>query len=58
MRLPHSIKTKDPVEIPSNFGDVMHVGIVWGCNTRIGGAKYALFVVDRASRYTYIFKLK
>ena len=49
---------EDPVKLPSIFGDVMYVDIGYGRNTGIGGAKYAIFVMDRASRYKCIFKLK
>ena len=49
---------KEPVNLPSKFENVIHVIIGHGYNTGIGGVKYALFVVDRASRYKYIFKLK
>ena len=36
----------------------MHIDIGYGCSTEIGGAKYALFMVDIVSGYKYIFKLK
>ena len=42
---------KDPVKLPSNFGDIMHVSISYRYNTSIGGSKYALFIIDQASRY-------
>ena len=49
---------KDTVKLPSNFGVVMHMYIGYRCNTGIGSAKYSLFMVDKASRYKYIFKPK
>ena len=48
---------KDPVKLSSKFGDAMHVDIGYGYNTGIGGVKYTLFLVDRASRYKYIIRL-
>ena len=48
----------NPVKLPRNFGDVMHVDIGYGCSAGIGGIKYALFVVDRATRYKYIYPIR
>jgi deoxyuridine 5'-triphosphate nucleotidohydrolase len=47
-----------PVPLPKRLGDVIHVDIGYGCNAGLNGIKYALFVVDRATRYKYIYPLK
>ncbi len=47
-----------PVPLPKNFGDVLNVDIGYGCNAGLNGIKYALFIVDRASQYKYIYPLK
>ena len=36
----------------------MHVDIGYGCSAGIAGVKYALFIVDRATRYKYIYSIK
>ena len=36
----------------------MHVDIGYGCSAGLNGIKYALFVVDRAMRFKYIYPLK
>ena len=36
----------------------MYMDIGYGLTARIGGTKYALFVVNGAPRYKYIFKIK
>ena len=43
------------VALQPNFGDILHMDIAYGCNSGINGVKYALFVVDRATRYKYIY---
>ena len=47
-----------PVQLPKNFGDVMHCDIGYGCNAGLSGIRYALFVVDRATRYKYVYPIK
>ena len=54
-------KTKiatSPVRLPKNFGDVMHTDIGYGCSTSTNGVKYDLFVVDRATRYKFVYPIK
>ena len=46
-----------PLTLPNNFGDVVHVDILYGANTAHGGVKYALYLVDRATRYKSIYPL-
>jgi deoxyuridine 5'-triphosphate nucleotidohydrolase len=48
----------NPVSLPNKLGDVIHVDIGYGCNAGLNGIKYALFIVDRATRYKYIYPLK
>ena len=50
------ISTKH-VPLPAHLGDVLHMDIGYGCSAGIGGIKYALFVVDRATRNKYIYGL-
>ena len=50
--------TTSPVPLPPRFGDVMHMDIGYGCNAGLQGIKYALFIVDRATRYKFIYPLK
>ena len=38
--------------------DVWYFDIVFGAGTAIGDIKYALMIVSRCMRYTYIFRLK
>ena len=49
---------RGPVPLPKNFGDVMHVDIGYGCQAGIAGIKYALFIVDRATRYKFVYPIK
>ena len=43
--------------LPANLGDTLHIDIGYGCSAGIAGIKYALFVVDRATRNKYIYGL-
>ena len=40
------------------FGDVVHCNIGFGSKMAIGGTKYALFFVDKATRFKYVYPLK
>ena len=46
------------LDLPRNLGDVVHMDILFGSNTAINGIKYALFIVDKATRFKYIYPLK
>ena len=46
------------VKLPAHLGDVLHMDIGYGCSAGIAGIKYALFVVDRATRNKYIYGIK
>ena len=48
----------NPVKLPRNFGDVMHCDIGYGCNAGLAGVRYALFIVDRATRHKYVYPIK
>ena len=47
-----------PSKIPKNFGDIFHVDIGFGPCTAIGGVKYTLLIVDKATRYKFVYPLK
>ena len=47
-----------PLPLPNNFGDVVHGDIGYCCRTAIQGYKYALMLVDRATRFKLIFPLR
>ena len=51
-------RNTDPLPLPLQPGDVVHADILFGSGTAIGGAKYALFLVDRASRHKYIYPIQ
>eukprot|EP00957_Ditylum_brightwellii_P176208 13417498-Ditylum_brightwellii.AAC.1 len=43
---------------PTTFGEVVHFDIVYGAGTSIGGYRYTLWLVDRATRYIFEYPLK
>ena len=47
-----------PLELPTSLGDIVHADILFGAGTSIGGYRYALFLVDRATRYKSIYPIK
>ena len=47
-----------PSDLPDSFGDVIHADILFGSNTAITGIKYALYLVDKATRHKFIYPLK
>ena len=49
-----SNRNKTLLTLPSQFADTVHMDILYGANTAHGGIKYALYIVDRATRYKYI----
>ena len=49
---------KTPVKLPPQLGDVLHIDIGYGCTAGIGGIKYCLFAVDRATRQKFIYPIK
>lgn len=51
-------RNTNPVPLPENLGDVVHVDIAYGSKQGIGGTRYALLLVDRATRSKYIYGMK
>ena len=47
-----------PVDRPSQFGDVIHMDIVFGPDISIGNIHYGLLFTDRYSRMTFIYPLQ
>ena len=47
-----------PVLPPQQYADVFHMDIVYGTGKAIGGIRYGLFIVDRATRKKHIYPLK
>eukprot|EP00957_Ditylum_brightwellii_P016299 1225853-Ditylum_brightwellii.AAC.1 len=56
--LPKSKRNTDPITKPEKFGDVVHFDIVYSSGTAIGGYRYALWLVDRATQYVFEYPLK
>ena len=50
-------RNTDPLPLPVHPGSIVHADILFGSGTAIGGAKYALFLVDRSSRHKYIYPI-
>jgi len=53
---PHRNTT--PLLLPKHPGDIVHMDILFGAGTSIGGYKYSLFVVDRATRHKYLYPIR
>jgi len=51
-------RNTNPLNLPSNLGDIVHMDVLYGSNTAIGGIKYALFLVDKATRHKFVYPLK
>ena len=49
---------KSPVPRPTTFFDAAHMDIAYGNVVAPGGIKFALIIVDRETRYTYVLPLK
>ena len=50
-------RNNNTTTLPQSLGDVVHMDIIFGSNTAIGGTKYALFLVDKATRNKFIYPL-
>jgi len=50
-----SNRSTTPVSRPPNFGDVIHMDIVFGPDITIGNVHYGLLFMDRSTRMTYIY---
>ena len=44
--------------LPTNFESVIHMDILFGSKITISGIKYALFIVNKATRDRFILPLK
>ena len=44
--------------LPPQRGDVVHMDIIYGAGSSIDGIKYALFIVDRATRYKIMLPIR
>ena len=53
-----SKRNTTPINLPTKFGDVVHMDILYGSATAHGQIKYALYLIDRASRYKAIYPIK
>jgi hypothetical protein len=57
-----TMKKKDrnthPVPRPSNFGDIIHMNIVFGPEIAIGNIHYGLLFTNRFSQMTYLYPLQ
>ena len=49
---------KNQIPRPDNFFDVAHMDIGYGDTMAPGGYKYILLIVDRKTRFSYVFGLK
>ena len=47
-----------PLPFPPNRGDVLHMDIIYGSGKSISRVKYALFIIDRATRYKMMLPVK
>lgn len=56
--IPTPKRNHNSLSLPLKFGDIFHMDIVFGSKTAIGGIKYGLFLIDRATRYKIILPLK
>jgi hypothetical protein len=53
-----SPRNTSPVPRPSQFGDTIHMDIVFGPAVALGDTHYGLIFVDRFSRMTYLYPLQ
>lgn len=51
-------KNNVPVPRPDKFLDVLHADLYYGDCSSIGGIRYVLMLVDRATRFTYAIGIK
>ena len=51
-------RTTTPLTLPQSFGDVVHCDILYGSNTAIKGFRYALFLIDKATRFKFVYGLR
>ena len=56
--IPKAARGKPIDRTPSKYLDIVHVDIAFGDCMSVGGYKYALIFVDRATRFNWCFGLK
>ena len=56
--VPKSSSSKQPLPLPPQFGQIVHMDIIYGTVPAFDGVKYALFLVDRATRHRFILPMK
>jgi hypothetical protein len=56
--IPKAPRGKPIDRVPSKYLDIIHIDIAFGDCMSVGGYKYALIFVDRATRYNWCFGLK
>ncbi len=55
--IPKAARGKPIDQLPSKYFDIVHVDIAFGDCVSVGGYKFALVFVDRATRYNWTFGL-
>ena len=56
--IPKAARGKPVDRLPSKYLDIVHLDIAFGDCVSVGGYKFALLFVDRATRYNWSFGLK
>ena len=49
--IPEKCRNTKPLKLPDRFGEVLHLDIIYGSGTAIGGYRYSLWFVYRRSKY-------
>ena len=58
IRQPCKTKEKTAPKVPEHFSDCFHIDIGFGPCTAIGGVIYTLLLVDKHSRYKFVYPLR
>ena len=53
-----SKRNTTPLTLPLSFGEVVHCDILYGSNIAIKGFRYALFLIDKATCFKFVYGLK
>ena len=53
-----SKRNTTPLTLPQSFGEVVHMDILYGSATAHGQVKYALYLIDCATRYKAIYPIQ
>ena len=56
--LPSQKRQTNPSTLPRHYSDIWHMDIGHGPCTAIGGARYTLLLVDKFTRFKFLFSLK